>query len=514
MIKIDNLTYRYETSTDNELENIDLTIEPGEFIVVTGRSGCGKTTLSKCINGLIPYFHEGDFSGDVFIDGLNTKDLSLHEIGEKVGSVFQDPRSQFFTTDTTDEVAFGCQNLGLPRADIINRLDEAFRDLNIEQLRDRNIFRISSGEKQKIAIASCRAMRPLVYLFDEPSSNLDPSAIEQLAQVLGRLKAQGYTIIIMEHRLYYMRELADRILYMDEGVIKECFTVSEYESLPDETRRRMGLRTSSLDKVLPGGEHVVRTSGPRMEVRGLSFSYSKKRRKERHHGQGSGRHPQTGPVVIENACFNAAGGEIIGIIGKNGAGKTTLLKLLCGLLKEQDGEVLLDGRSCPAKDRIRRSYFVMQDSDYQLFEDSLLKELKLGNGKAEDLDARCFALLDALGLSAYSESHPASLSRGQKQRVTIACGIISGADLLFFDEPTSGLDGGSMENVASLISSLAKEGKLVFIVSHDYEFLLSACTRIINLSERNTMDDFNLNGGTRARFNSLFFQPSPAEAWV
>lgn len=512
MIEFCNVTYKYQTDEKENLRGVSLKVKPGEFVVVTGRSGCGKTTLSKCINGLIPYFHEGELSGDIFVCGANTRELALHEIGEKVGSVFQDPRSQFFTTDTTDEISFGCQNLGLPREEILERIDEAFDELDIDYLRDRSIFRISSGEKQKIAIASCRAMRPSVYVLDEPSSNLDISAIEQLSRSLRQLKRNGYTVIILEHRLYYLRELADRVLYMEDGAIVESFTGEAFASLPGAKIEAMGLRSFDLNSVPFHAKRLVAANSIlTLEALQLSFSYPCRRRRDRfreHICQNN--HMETGEIIKE-VSFKAHGGEIIGITGGNGAGKTTLVKLLAGLLKEKSGNVLLNGKSLTQKERNVKTYFVMQDSDYQLFEDSVKKELELGNEKVKNLEEKCCLTLEELGLSSYVEYHPAALSRGQKQRLTIACGMVSGAEVLFFDEPTSGLDCDSMKRVSGLISDVAKEGKLILIISHDYEFLLASCTRILNLQEGKIMEDFLLNDDSRSKLKSLLFPPTRVE---
>ncbi len=515
MIEFRGVSYKYQTDEKN-LRDINLKIKPGEFVVVTGRSGCGKTTLSKCINGLIPYFHEGELTGDIFVGGANTKELALHEIGEKVGSVFQDPRSQFFTTDTTDEVAFGCQNLGLPRDEIITRIDEAFSVLEIDDLRDRSIFNISSGEKQKIAIASCHAMRPSVYVFDEPSSNLDISAIKQLAESLRQLKRAGHTVIILEHRLYYLRKLADRVLYMVNGAIAESFAGEAFALLPPAKLEAMGLRSFVLDSAPCRTAPAVINGGLVLEAYQLSFCYPTKGHGGRHGktrgGSCSGNHGQPEPEgLIRDISFIANGGEVIGITGKNGAGKTTMAKLLTGLLKEKNGNVLLNRKPLKQKERNKKTYFVMQDSDYQLFEDSVKKELELGNENVENLEEKCRHVLEELGLLPYMECHPAALSRGQKQRLTIACGMVSGADVLFFDEPTSGLDGDSMKRVAELITRLAGQGKLLLIISHDYEFLLAACTRILSLRDGRISEDFLLNDNSRGRLKALLFPPAKLE---
>lgn len=510
MINFQDVTYRYQSDTKESLRNITLHIAKGEFVLVTGRSGCGKTTLSKCINGLIPYFHEGELSGKIEVCGMNTERLELHEIGEKVGSVFQDPRSQFFTTDTTDEVVFGCQNMGLPRKEIFKRLDEAFASGCIDDLRNRCIFHISSGEKQKVAVASCRAMRPSIYVFDEPSSNLDIRAVEQLVKSMYDLKQQGHTIVVMEHRLYYLRDLVDRILYMADGEISAIYTPHQFRALSQDKTEAMGLRSFDLSMARHNAAHIQKNSSVTLCASHLAFSYPVKKHRKRHVNHLDGETDRTKPVIWD-VSFTACGGEIVGIIGNNGAGKTTLAKLLSGLLIESGGTVAVNGEKLKSRQRIKNAYFVMQDSDYQLFEDSVLKELTLGNNKTDE--ENCKAVLRRLGIEAYIEHHPAALSRGQKQRLTIACSIVSDAPLIFFDEPTSGLDNDSMKSVAEMIQQLAAEGRMIFVISHDYEFLLAACTRILYLQDGVISDDFPLNDDSSRRvLMERLFPETPREA--
>lgn len=245
MIRFENVSYQYQdTKETKQLTDIELTIPQGHFLLVTGKSGCGKSTLAQCINGLIPYFHEGEMTGSVWLGNYETTELSIEEIGEKVGSVFQDPRSQFFTTNTTDEIAFGCQNMSLPREEILKRVEETIRTFRIEDLRDRSLFELSSGQKQKVAIASCYCMKPDIYIMDEPSANLDPVAIAELAEVLAALKAQGNTIILIEHRLYYAKDLMDEMIYMENGRIAERMSREEALALSGEELGERGLKVA------------------------------------------------------------------------------------------------------------------------------------------------------------------------------------------------------------------------------------------------------------------------------
>ena len=493
-IVLDQVTFQYAGRDDTAIQGVDLDIHEGEFLLLTGRSGCGKTTVARLINGLIPHFHEGELDGAARIGETDTRELDIGEIGKLVGSVFQDPRSQFFMTDTTGEVAFGCVNAGLPRAEVLERVEDAFRRMGIQHLRDRSVFGLSSGEMQMVAIASCYAMGPSVYVFDEPSANLDMEAVEALRRALSELKREGKTVVVLEHRLFYLSGLIDRMVVIEDGAVSRVYDAAGAQSIDDRSLARMGLRSLRLEPALRAipahGQSLPKHEGTAFEAKGLTFSY-RSRRSTRSAGSTPHRSHTIGPLD-----FSARSGEVVGVIGENGAGKTTLSRLCCGLEKEDRGTVSIDGRPLSPKERLGRIRLVMQDPDYQLFSDSVLEELSLGGRR--DADA-CERALRGLGLWDMTEAHPATLSRGQKQRLTIACALVDEAATYFFDEPTSGLDRENMERVASGIRLLARSGGVVFTVSHDCEFLLSACDRILRLRDGLIVDDFALDGSARKR---------------
>ena len=219
MIELKNITFSYERREQGGLRNINLTVKNGECILLCGRSGCGKTTITRLVNGLIPRFYDGELTGQVVIDGKDIADLTMYEISEKVGSVFQNPRTQFFNTDSDSEIAFGLENQGMPTEELRQRVETTAADLEIQSLRNRSLHALSGGEKQKVAFASVYAMNPDIYLLDEPSSNLDMDAIQDLRKHLKLVKQQGKTILIAEHRLYYLMDVVDRIVYMEQGQI-------------------------------------------------------------------------------------------------------------------------------------------------------------------------------------------------------------------------------------------------------------------------------------------------------
>lgn len=447
------------------LEHVTLDIPAGECILLCGESGCGKTTVTKLVNGLIPHFTKVDhMEGGVTVADQPVTDLEVYELAKLVGSVFQNPKSQFFHLDTDGELEFGPENQGVAPEEIRRAVERTVTQLGIESLMGRNVFALSGGEKQMLAFASVYAMNPEIYMLDEPTANLDEDAIRKLREQIILLKKQEKTVVIAEHRLFFLADIIDRAVYIRNGEIKQIFSGEEFQALSDKERISMGLRTIHQTELRLKSAGNIESTGSDADfglcVRALSCGYKKS------------------PAVFENLSFTAYPGEVLGITGHNGVGKSTLIRCLCGLLKEKGGSITLNGRGLKPKQRQKACYLVMQEVNHQLFSDTVFGECEqLGTADPEEIRR----VLKHFDLDAYEDVHPMALSGGQKQRLVVATAVLSGREVLIFDEPTSGLDYRHMMEVCRITKQLAKDGRIVLVVSHDKEFMQEACDRLLTL---------------------------------
>ena len=444
------------------LDNIHLTVNDGEFVLLCGESGCGKTTLTRLVNGLIPHFvKDVEVDGTVTVEGMNIAESPMYKIAESVGSVFQNPKTQFFNTDSSAEIAFGLENIGADWDFMHKRVAKTIADLKIENLADRSVFSLSGGEKQLLAFASVYAKNPQVYVLDEPSANLDHEAMEKLRRILETVKKSGHTVLIAEHRLSYLYGLADRIVYLKAGRIEREFTAAKFAGLSESERTAMGLRSICAEEIKISERTLMRPDAS-LSVHQLSV-----KRKKR--------------IIFNNLSLSADDGDIIGIVGKNGIGKSTFCSSLCGLLPTAGGEVMFRGRKLSRMARTKQFGMVMQDVNHQLFSDSVKSECLSANPNATKQEIR--ELLSSFDLLDCIDRHPLTLSGGQRQRLAICQAILGKKKLLIFDEPTSGLDFCHMCQVTEWMKRLARQGYILFVVTHDYEFLNRACNCYIQIGK-------------------------------
>lgn len=472
MIDLNQVTFSYQGVEGNQqtLNHFSLHIPKGQLVVLAGRSGCGKTTVTRLINGLIPHFYEGNLSGSVWVDGRQVPQVALYDNALSVATVFQNPKSQFFNVDTYSEMAFSLENRGEHVPIILKRVREEVERYKIGHLMHRNIFQLSGGEKQKLACASISVSEPEVLVFDEPSANLDIMAIQDLKENIAHWKRQGKTIVVAEHRLYYLWELMDRLVILEDGRMIEDIQGASIRDLDNQRLHQWGLRSFKASSYTLSDRPTNDNKAiPTIQFDQLYFEYQK-------------NHP-----VVNCSNLKIKEGNITAIVGHNGHGKTTLLRCLCGLEKKCRCQMSYRNKAYNRRDRLKTFYLVMQDVNHQLFAESVLDEVLISMANEDEEKAK--ALLQEFDLLDYQERHPISLSGGQKQRLAVATALASDRDILAFDEPTSGLDYYHMLQVVKVIKSLKNRGKTVLIVTHDWEFIHALGAEVMTLEKINNKGD-------------------------
>ncbi len=475
MIEIDQVSFGYGSqdataATVPGLEDISLHVKPGECVLLCGPSGCGKSTLLRVMNGLVPHFHPGTLSGTVQVADLEVSTIPLDVTGRSVTTVFQNPRTQFFASRVRDELAFGPENFGIDPDLIRERLLRSAQQTGIDQLLDASLFRLSGGYQQLVSCTAAIVAQPRLYLLDEPTSNLSGQSIERLRTVLLGLRQAGATMVIAEHRLSYLRGIVDRMVLLEQGRIVREWPADQLWAMPEAQRVSLGLRTvHPLDPLLP--DLVLQDGSPAPEVpeptpsglslRKLRFCYGSHR-------------------VIDIPALDLPRGQVTAVVGPNGAGKSTLTRILVGL-ERAHGTICLDGRVLRARERTRLGYVVMQDVHRQLFGAEVREELVLGLPHPDQFQERVAEVLAEHSLSELAERHPMSLSGGQKQRLVIAAAQMVDKQIYVFDEPSSGLDYRHLQSTAQAIRSLADQGRVVVVVTHDEELLAACADRIVEL---------------------------------
>ena len=344
MIEIKNVSYSYENAvTDGALKNVSLCIPQGQTVLLCGESGSGKTTFGRLVNGLIPCYYEGKLTGSVMVNGNDTTQLQLHELAGTVGSVFQNPKSQFYTLLTDTEIIFACENIGMEKREILRRFTETVQDFRLEKLLGKNVSQLSGGEKQKIACASVSMLRPPILVLDEPTSNLDISTIRELREIVAQWKTSGKTVLIAEHRLWWLRGLVDRVVVFQEGSIVEDVPADEFwRRTPDELHAE-GLRGSC--------RFAPQVKEHRADAQYIISSFCS----------------SDGEFTLNIPELKIPKGAVVAVLGNNGAGKSTFARCLCGLARKCKVQIIDGEKRYAGRKLSSLAYMVFQDVNHQLF---------------------------------------------------------------------------------------------------------------------------------------------------
>jgi energy-coupling factor transport system ATP-binding protein len=459
LITLDGVGYRYPEADRPALSGITTAVEPGEVILVRGSSGSGKSTLLRCLNGLVPHSTGGQFWGRVVVCGLDTQAHLPRQLGRHIGFVFQHPDAQFVLEDVEAELAFGLENLGLSRPLMRKRVEEVIDQVGIHPLRRRRIDTLSAGERQRVAIAAALAMHPDALVLDEPTSQLDPQAAEDVLQVVLRLVAElGMTTVIAEHRVERIAPFVDRIWTLDHGVLRD--------QAPRTALAEGGARPPVVDLALRAGWTPIPLGLRDARVHAQRLPTT---RAEPPPAYGQGpvicrvdglEHRYTGVPAVQGVSLTVRRGQVAALMGRNGSGKTTLLKLIAGLLRPQRGTVTNDGAAA----------YVPQDADSLLFAPTVDDELR---GQSAEVVAP---------FRNWLHRYPRDLSSGERQQLAIAL-MGARADLLLLDEPTRGLDPVLKHALSAYLRTRADAGAGILVATHDVEWAARTADRVLLMAD-------------------------------
>lgn len=484
-VRIENLSFRYRSRADFAIQNINLTVDEPQIVLIAGASGCGKTTLARCINGLIPRSYKGELSGKIYLQGQDISGLPLARISQLVGTVLQDPERQILGSIVMNEVAFGLENLGLSREEIRRRVDEALKRLKIAHLRERQTHYLSGGEKQKVALAGVLAMKPSILLLDEPLASLDPASAQEALEVIRDLVNEGMTVLMVEHRVEdVLRVQPERVLFMKDGEI-------QYDGDPQHLVERVDYREVKLPapmimelaindppppplNILPG---VNGASAPLVEFKDVVFGY------------------ESGSEVLHGINLQIHRGDVIAVLGPNGAGKTTLVKHAIGLLKPKGGQVLINGRDThqlSVAEIASTLGYVFQSPSHMLFAPTVYDELAFGptnlKHPEEEIRKEVSEAIEVVNLQGYEKTPPLSMSFGQQKRVSIAAILAMRSRILVMDEPTAGQDYKNYMNFMNSILGMPGFEAILFI-THDLDMAVIYANRVLLVNDGQVVAD-------------------------
>lgn len=512
MIELSHVTYYYPEQALPALADFSVTLRPGELLLVVGPSGAGKSTFLRCLNGLVPHFYGGRWAGRVRVMSRDPVALAPKGMADLVGFVFQDPEAQFVVDTVEDELAFAMENFALPQATMRKRIEEVLDQMGIVHLRHRRINTLSGGEKQRVAIAAVLALQPEVLVLDEPTSQLDPQAAEEVLVALRHLNEDlGLTVILSEHRLERVAHYADRMLYIPAlgatPILGEPRAVmAQLPLVPPLVQLGRALGWRPLPLTIKEGRafarHLMqqwtdaeaRLDAPLGATSGIGTDA------EAHFGKRvillvrNAHYRYNGHPALRGVNLEVRAGEFVALMGRNGSGKSTLLKHLVGLLKPETGEVRvagMDTRRMELDAIVKIVGYVPQHPGALLFNETLAAELaftRRSHGMAQD-QAADQALLERLGLASLAERDPRDLSGGEQQRAALAAILVAGPEVILLDEPTRGLDYAQKQNLAGLLLSLKREGKTIIMATHDVELAARCADRVVLLAEGQVVVD-------------------------
>jgi energy-coupling factor transport system ATP-binding protein len=500
-VRVDDVTFTYLGGDRPALRGLGFAQARGQMIGVMGASGAGKSTLAKCLNRIVPEFESGELSGAIWIVGQSTDGLRVADVAGAVGMVFQDFESQLFSTNVVHEIAFALEQARMTRDEMAARIAPAIEAVGLTGFEQRDPTSLSGGQKQRLAIAAVLALRPSVIVFDEPTTDLDPEGRGEVFELIRSLRAQGLSLIVIEHEAEELRGCDHMLLMRDGSVFAEGAPAELMSRL--ELLEQCGVRPPGINEVLAkagiGGhatnlddaEASIRRAFPKLrdaheivsarleappassgsplvEVQDLSFAYPE------------------GPRVLDAINLRIHPGEFLAIIGQNGSGKTTLAKHIVGLLGPGRGRVLLDGRdraTLRASETAREAGYVFQNPDHQLFAPTVAEEVAFGPrnfGLApEEVQRRSAEALHAVGLEQHLDSDPFLLSKGERQRLAVASVLALRPRLLILDEPTTGLDYREQRRMMSLVSELNRAGIAIVMITHTPWLVAEYARRVV-----------------------------------
>nr|WP_288247933.1 ABC transporter ATP-binding protein [uncultured Romboutsia sp.] len=512
IIEFKDFSFQYRVQAEPTVKNINLSIYEGEKVLIVGPSGSGKSTLAHCINGLVPFFYDGIVTGQLNINGNDATKMNIFELSKIVGTVLQDPDSQFIGLTVGEDIAFKLENYCISQDEMIDRVDKSAELVDIKKELYSSPYKLSGGQKQRVTLAGVTVDDVKILLFDEPLASLDPATGESAIELIDKMQKQNNkTAIIIEHRLEDVLHCdVDRVIVMDKGEIIADTTIDEI--IRKDILRKVGIReplyltalryadceindTLKLKNIetLELGEYKEKlkdwyenievyesdeNQNPILELDNINFSYNNEKQ------------------ILKNVFFKINKGDMAAIVGRNGAGKSTISKLVCGFYKPTSGRILFDGKDMvdyTIKERSEKIGFVMQNPNQMISKTMVYDEvafgLKIRGLSDSEIKERVEETLRICGLYGYRNWPISALSFGQKKRVTIASILVLNPDMIILDEPTAGQDFKHYTEIMEFLVDLNKKGVTILMVTHDMHLMLEYTNKVIVLSEGEKIAD-------------------------